>query len=261
MDHAVILLNLLRQALARDSGADRVGVLFSGGLDSSVIASLCLEHGRASLYTIGTAGSHDLEAAKRTASMMGWEWQGIVLKDDDVIEALLPLSAIIATDAPLPLSYEMPLYLVAQRALEHDLFSGQGADELFGGYARYLRMDDGQRQVGMRGDVKALAEVGSKMEHTLAGHFGKAIHHPYLDPAVVDFGLALPPSQCIHGEERKVVLREAARLLHLGETAGRPKKAAQYGSGIMKAMKAEAKRRKVDLKGLVATLQAEEERS
>jgi asparagine synthetase B (glutamine-hydrolysing) len=54
----------------------------------------------------------------------------------------------------------------------------------------------------------------------------------------------LPPELKVSGEERKVALRMMARALGLSDgLAGQKKTAAQYGSGIMKVLKAEAKRR------------------
>jgi asparagine synthase (glutamine-hydrolysing) len=261
VEYAVTLLNLLRHTIRQTHRGNGVGVLFSGGLDSSVIAALCLEHSDATLYTVGTEGAHDLAIAEKTALEMGWTWHGIVLETRDVIDALLPLGRIIGTGSLLPLSYEMPLFLVAGRAKEPDLFTGQGADELFGGYSRYLRMDSRELLTCMSRDVRALVETGSETDRAIARHFGKEVHHPFLDPSIIDFGSRLPHEQRINEGERKVVLRQVARMLGLGETAERAKKAAQYGSGIMKAMKTEARRRKLGVSGLIASLQAEEERS
>jgi asparagine synthase (glutamine-hydrolysing) len=71
----------------------------------------------------------------------------------------------------------------------------------------------------------------------------------------------LPTDQCVDGQSRKVVLREAARLLGLYQVADRPKKAAQYGSGVMRVMKAEAKRLGVELRELLTTLEENEKRA
>ena len=173
---------------------------------------------------------------------MGLKWCPIILEEKTIIANLIPLSILLKDPAPLPLSYEMPLFVVASFAKEDILLSGQGADELFGGYSRYLLMDDDHLAKEMRSDLENLLSRGVDNERRIASHFEKSIFHPYLHPEVVREASRLPIRQCIDGQSRKVVLRDVARLLGLDQVADRPKKAAQYGSGVMKVMKIEAKR-------------------
>jgi asparagine synthase (glutamine-hydrolysing) len=248
------LLTALRNAMREDCDEPEIGVLFSGGLDSTVLAKLASSLVQVSLYTIGMPASHDLVVAEETASDLGLEWEGIVLESSQIMEALPRLASTLETESPLVLSFEMPLYMVARHAKEHLLISGQGADELFGGYARYVRMSEQELRASLSEDLKGLQVVGTERERRLASHFGKVIRHPFLHRDVVEFAQVLPISECIDQGERKKILREVAALLDLGPVVSRPKKAAQYGSGVMKEMKAEAKRRDVPLSGLVAAL-------
>lgn len=258
MSDAEGLLIALRKAVAEACEGQEVGVLFSGGLDSTVLARLVSFDGRVRLYTIGMLDSHDLVVSKETASDLGLEWEGMVLEPKDVMEALPRLSSMIETESPLVLSFEMPLYLVAARAKERILISGQGADELFGGYARYAMMGEDELRANLDKDLEGLQLVGAERERRIAAHFGKVIRHPFLHRDVVELARALPASECIRDGERKKILRDVAALLDLGPVVSRPKKAAQYGSGVMKEMKAEARRRGVPLSGLVASLRASE---
>ncbi len=248
------LLAVLRRAVREECDEPAVGILFSGGLDSTVLARLAAGICHVRLYTIGTPSSHDLRVAKETATDLGLEWEGIVLSPSSIIEALPSLSSIIGTDSPLVLSFEMPLYFVAGVAKERLLVSGQGADELFGGYARYARMGDQELRESLDKDLRELQRTGATRERELARHFGKKVHHPFLNREVVSYARSLALSQCVVDGERKKVLREVATLLDLGLVSSRPKKAAQYGSGVMKEMKAEARRRGVPLAGLVPDL-------
>jgi len=61
----------------------------------------------------------------------------------------------------------------------------------------------------------------------------------------------------VDGERRKVALRSLAPTLGLEEEADRPKKAAQYGSGIMRCMKAEAKKDRMELADWTAKIRVE----
>ncbi|MEM2979617.1 MAG: asparagine synthase C-terminal domain-containing protein [Methanomassiliicoccales archaeon] len=81
--------------------------------------------------------------------------------------------------------------------------------------------------------------------------FHKEIVHPYLDEKFLDFVLQIPIDERMRNGVRKGLLREVARRLGLGEIASLDKKAAQYGSGIMKTMKKAARKRKIHLKELV----------
>jgi len=252
------MLKVLERAVGEECDEAEVGVLFSGGLDSTVLARLASARCQVLLYTIGVPESHDLKVAEETASDLDMPWEGILLDRKDILSALPRISDIIGTDNPLVLSFEMPLYIVSAKAKERLLISGQGADELFGGYARYARMSEAELALSMDHDLKGLLTVGMERERRLAEHFGKVIRHPYLHRVVVEMAQHLPMSERIHEGERKKVLRDVATLLQLGPVAARPKKAAQYGSGVMREMKSEAMRRGVPLADLASSLRREE---
>jgi asparagine synthase (glutamine-hydrolysing) len=261
VQYAEKLLRSIQNATEEYVAGKAVGVLFSGGLDSTIVARIASEYGPVSLYTIGIEGAYDLQMGEKTAAELGLPWNPIVLDEKAIIKNLVPLSKLLRDPSPLPLSYEMPLFVVASLAKENVLLSGQGADELFGGYSRYLLMDSDQLAKGMKQDLENLLLRGVDNEHRIATHFGKIIHHPYLHPDVIREATLLPTDQCIDGQSRKVVLREVARLLGLHQVADRPKKAAQYGSGVMKVMKAEAKHRGVGLRELVPPLEEIEKKA
>jgi len=248
------LLSALASAADDSFSGKEIGVMFSGGIDSCVIAELARARADVTLYTIGVRESHDLSVAKMTAERMDLKWVQIEITDDDIREGVAGIQSAIGDIGPLAISFEMPLYFVAKLSKEMLLTSGQGADELFGGYSRYETMDPALRREEMRKDVANLVSKGSPMERALAAHFGKSIVHPFLDPRVVDAALSLPDELIVNDGVRKVALREAGRRLGLTEEADRKKKAAQYGSGVMRAMKAMAKRDKMELRDWTSSL-------
>ncbi len=261
VQYAELLLQAIQKAIREYVAGRSVGVLFSGGLDSTIVARIASEYGPVSLYTIGTEGAHDLIVSEKTAEELDLPWNPIILEEKEIIANLIPLSKLLGDPAPLPLSYEMPLFVVASLSKENVLLSGQGADELFGGYSRYLLMDNDQLAKGMKQDLENLLLRGVENEKGIASRFYKSIHHPYLHPEVLRQASLLPTRQCVDGQSRKVVLRDVARLIGLHQVADRPKKAAQYGSGVMRVMKTEAKRLNVGLRDLVLTLQENEKRA
>lgn len=234
-----------------------MGIMFSGGIDSTVVAVLAAEVAEVRLYTMGVGGAHDMTVAKETAERIGLPWKAIEASEHEVVRSVLPLSRVIGHERILPISFEMPAYLVCERGDEPKYLSGQGADELFGGYMRYVSMQPETLRETMRTDLEALLGSGLTMERAIARRFGKEIGHPYLDPGVVKLASSLSGSDCISGGARKVILGQVASLLGLEFLASRQKKAAQYGSGVMKVLKAAAKERGVPVSGLVGALKSE----
>lgn len=254
MNYVDRLLVALESSVNGSLSGSKVGVLFSGGIDSCVIAELARRRSTVTLYTIGVKGSHDIIIAESTAKRFDLDWVGIEIGETEIGEAIVGIQKILGKIGPLAISFEMPLYFIARASAEKVLASGQGADELFGGYSRYETMDAEIRRVEMRKDVANLIRSGSPMERRLAKNFEKTIVHPFLDPKVVEVALELPDDLIVHDGERKVALREVARSLDLIEEADRKKKAAQYGSGVMRVMKSMAKREGMDLRTWVTSL-------
>ena len=233
--------------------------MFSGGVDSCVVASLASNHVLVTLYTVGVEGSHDLKVGESSALAMGLGWKGITIADSDIKEAIPFVAKHMGTVSPLALSFEMPLFFVVRVASEEIVLCGQGADELFGGYARYETMSPSERRDRMKVDADALISTGAPAERRLASAFGKELGHPYLDRSVVELANSLPDDMLVNKGVRKVALRQVATALGLEAAALRPKKAAQYGSGIMKAMKVMAKRERLSLKDWTAKVITEKE--
>jgi len=152
---------------------------------------------------------------------------------------------------PVSISFELPLYVACSELSEEDLMSGQGADELFGGYSRYSTMDALSRRKAMDTDIEGLLSSGAEREGDLARRFGKRLVCPYLSPEVISISKEFAPDEMIGPEGNKLPLRYLASSLGL-PSASSPKKAAQYGSGTMAAMKRMASRDKLPIGRWVA---------
>lgn len=118
-----------------------VGVLLSGGVDSSALAAMASEHGasRVSTFTIGfnEAGFDERARARAVAERYSTDHHEMVLEPNAL--ELLPKMAEVF-DEPFADSSAIPTYLVSQLAREHVkvALSGEGGDELFGGYFNYV---------------------------------------------------------------------------------------------------------------------------
>lgn len=245
------LINCMSSILENLLSGRECAILFSGGLDSSVIAALAAKCSNPILYTVGLHESHDILAARKSSVFLNIPLREIIVTEDEIVDAIPVLADLISSRDPVVISYELPLYFVASNARESLLVSGQGADELFAGYKRYESLSGQMLLQRMQEDLSRLLSEGVETERKIARLFHKEIVHPYLDEKFLDFVLQIPIDERMRNGVRKGLLREVARRLGLGEISSLDKKAAQYGSGIMKTMKKAARKRKIHLKELV----------
>lgn len=230
------LASLLRDSVRKACGASRtIGVLFSGGIDSSVVARLASEKSEVLLYCAGTDGSADVEFAAKAAALLNLRVRTAIFSHDDVREAVGGLAGKIGTNNKMQLGIALPFFFSTRLALEDGLgfvLSGNGADELFGGYSRYLNVPLERLNETLKLDVLALGGRDVKRDRAASA---VEVRYPYLDPEVVSFSFSIPAELKIAGGERKAVLREVGKKLGLpAEITERKKKACQYGSGADK---------------------------
>jgi asparagine synthase (glutamine-hydrolysing) len=137
------LLELYKAAVRRHLLSDvPVGILLSGGLDSSLLLALMNEQGGPwPAYTIGygeTFEDDELADAAETAKLLGARHITVKL-DQAEFERSLP-GIVECLEEPIAASSIVPMYFVSQRARQDVKVAliGQGPDELFGGYKRHL---------------------------------------------------------------------------------------------------------------------------
>ena len=227
---------------------DRIALSYSGGLDCSVIASICSRFTEVQLYVTGTNSSQDIKAASAGSEILDLPLEKVIIGLSDVENALPHLIEILKTRNALEISIELSLYFVAKNTKEDHIMVGQGADELFGGYSRYMRMDGRERENRMRSDVTDYLNHNLKQEMRIAGTFDKTLITPYISPPLIDYIQALPMEVKIRKNERKYILKALAREIGLSsEIVDKPKKAVQYGSGILNLLKELAKREDLEV--------------
>ncbi|MBU7029523.1 MAG: asparagine synthetase B [Theionarchaea archaeon] len=209
-------------------------VLFSGGIDSSILAALS----DAPLFTCGLEGSQDILFSRKAARLLKKEYIELVISEKDVREAIPRVLSIIEDKTLMNLELGLLIYFVCKTGDKKILISGQGADELFGGYYKYEKAFNQKKDVKalMRKDLDTIC-YGLERDGQVAERFSTLIRYPYLDPCVVQRGLGIPVHS-LFTPQRKGFLRKVASLLFLpDEIVSRPKKALQYGSGIHKIVK------------------------
>ncbi|MCL1978970.1 MAG: asparagine synthase-related protein [Methanomassiliicoccaceae archaeon] len=249
--------NAIRNAV---SGKD-VGIAFSGGLDSGVVAAIAGEYAaKARLYTVGSKDSRDVEEARSSAEELRMEWAHIPLTEDGVKEGLREMISITGTKDPVTLSFELPLFFVCMNCEEEEIITGQGADELFAGYSKYIGLsgDDLKRRTAE--DMRKLSEVTIPHERKVAEHFGKKIHYPFLDKEVVKEARAADNGCAPDGSpgSRKRTLREVSDIIGCPWLSVKEKRSAQYSSGAMALIKKICRDGGMTYAELIGTLSGEE---
>jgi asparagine synthase (glutamine-hydrolysing) len=216
-------------------------IAFSGGLDSALLAARL----DAPLYTVGFPGSHDIEAARTAAALLDRELTVVTL-DRDRLERALPevVEATGRTNA-MDVQIALPLYILAEKIRADgygEVILGQGADELFGGYAKVARAPDDPRVESetVRGARREMVEtLPDQLERDVLALWDVGVEPvvPLLSDAVVRAALSLPGEALVTARgERKWALRLAARPLLPDRIAFREKKAVQYGSLVAREL-------------------------
>jgi asparagine synthase (glutamine-hydrolysing) len=166
---------------------------------------------------------------------------------DDVKNYLIPVLDAIEEFNVMKIGVGMPAYIASEIAHEDGLkviLSGQGADELFAGYNRYLGFynEKGElAQEDLKKDILNLYHVNLQRDDAVTMANSIELRVPYLDLDIINTAMNIPMKYKINGKKdklRKCILREVGAELEIpAEIVNRPKKAAQYGSGIHKMLK------------------------
>ena len=143
-DLSIELEKLLEDSVSRQLEADvPVGILLSGGVDSSLLTALASKNSsKVKTFTIGMPGHKDLDEtsyARLIANHFGTDHLELPIEESTA--DLLPILAK-QYDEPMVDSSMIPTYLVSKLVREHCkvAIGGDGGDELFGGYQHYRRI-------------------------------------------------------------------------------------------------------------------------
>jgi len=247
----ITLLQLIRSALIKRK-YPKVGIFFSGGIDSSVIAKIASEICEETvLITVGTRDSIDLKRAIDASRKLRIPLETVVIESPETVidYAKKTIRAIDEID-PLKVSIGIPIYIAAEKARELGIrvvLTGQGADELFGGYAKYLRVKNPLME--MHNDLKNIHLNNLERDDHCIMASSIEMRSPYLDKALVAFAVRLPLKFKIRNGVRKWILRQVGKRLGLPkEVVLGAKKAIQYGSGVHKILLKQAKKHKLSLR-------------
>ena len=265
----LLMDDLYSAVLKRVENITDVGLIFSGGVDSTILALILKEIAQkrndtntveegivkalnVKLYSVGVENSQDIKFSKKIAEELNIPLKTIIIDETTVKESIKPVLTAIEDDNIMKLGVGMTIYL-ATKAMKEDgikvALSGQGADELFGGYNRYLKHFEENSLIDayfsldeeIYHDIANMYHVNLERDDAVSMANGVELRVPFLDKDIIDLALDIPGKYKIkNGEDllRKHILRDVAKFIGVPDyIALRPKKAAQYGSGINKILK------------------------
>jgi asparagine synthase (glutamine-hydrolysing) len=228
----------LEQAVCRRIDGDVMGSWLSGGLDSSAMVALARPHVR-QLHTFaaGLADAPDLAFARQVADYVGTEHHEVVVTLEELLEALSQVIYHLESFDALLVRSSITNYLVTKRAANYvgSVFSGEGADELFGGYAYLKALKQDQLTDELVDITRRLSNTALQRVDRSASSHGLVAHVAFLDSDVVDHALRIPPELKLQRKDEvteKWILRRALTDVLPDEVLWRRKAKFWQGAGV-----------------------------
>ena len=244
------LAELLAKTIEKNLPKNKFGILFSGGVDSTLIAFIAKKLKKdficytTALEEPGLKKSEDLEYAEEIAKNLKFKLKTIKLSLEDTEKYIKKTINITGKRDVVTVGVGTTFTPACEQAKKDNikvLLSGLGSEEIFAGYERHKKAKDINKEC-----IQGLADIQKRdleRDEAIMKHYGLSIKIPFLDKELVNYALKIPGEYKIKDDIAKFILRKAAIRLGLeNKYAMRKKRAAQYGSRIDSAISKLAKK-------------------
>ena len=227
------------------------GVLLSGGLDSSITSAIAKKYSQKRIesndkqpawwpqlhsFSVGLKGSPDLVAAKKVADHIGTIHHEIIFTIQEGLDAVKDVIYNLETFDITTVRASTPMYLMARVIKSMGIkmvLSGEGADELFGGYLYFHKAPSAKdfHEETVR-KLKKLHMYDCLRANKSLAAWGVEGRVPFLDKEFIDIAMSLNPKDKMINNERmeKWILRKAFEDYLPDEILWRQKE--QFSDGV-----------------------------
>jgi len=206
------------------------GVLLSGGLDSSLISAITQKFAARRIedndlaeawwpkvhsFACGLEGSPDLIAAQTVADSIGTIHHSVVFTEQEGIDALKEVIYHLETYDVTTIRASTPMYLMARKIKAMGIkmvLSGEGADEIFGGYLYFHKAPNAQAfHEELNRKLDRLHKFDCLRANKSMSAWGIEARVPFLDKNFMDVAMRINPEDklCGNGKMEKAILRES----------------------------------------------------
>ncbi|HEX3461088.1 MAG TPA: asparagine synthase-related protein [Acidimicrobiales bacterium] len=191
-----------------------VGVILSGGLDSSIILTQALEtHPDCVAFTVGTDDSEDVHFARRLANDLGVRHEVVELRPGNIhlddVRTAIRMSELTEYGDVINSVVTRPLFERVHQCGVKVVLSGDGSDELFGGYSMYRDVSGDVSQQLFRHNIRNLSRTELQRVDRVSMGQGVEARVPFLDLSLVKLALQIPLDLKVKDGVEKWVLRHA----------------------------------------------------
>ncbi|MGB0935999.1 MAG: asparagine synthase B [Colwellia sp.] len=204
------------------------GVLLSGGLDSSLISAITQKFAARRIeendlseawwpkvhsFACGLEGSPDLIAAQTVADSIGTIHHSVIFTEQEGIDALKEVIYHLETYDVTTIRASTPMYLMARKIKAMGIkmvLSGEGADEIFGGYLYFHKAPDAQAfHEELNRKLDRLHKFDCLRANKSMSAWGIEARVPFLDKNFMDVAMRINPEDkmCGNGKMEKAILR------------------------------------------------------
>ena len=240
------LLDNIKNAISETVPGKKIGIAYSGGVDSTLISKICFDMDYdITLLTIGFPESHDILFAKQVNEILKYPHHVLEIDSETFPTVSSKINQTIKTENLSWNENSIAFYYVSKLAQSLSLdtvVTANGIDELFCGYNAYREaFSEGESRINQVMNEKLENELKMmKAVNLVASEFGVTILQPLLHSKFIDYAKTIPISEKIHDSEdlyRKHIIRKLASQINVPEiSCTKRKKALQYGSKIHKAL-------------------------